>query len=279
MNFQISSEKIDNPLLIELLRTISRCFKEIDQDFFVIGATARDILIRQLVGVSSQRRTRDLDLAIAIPDWEAFSQISHTLVENGFEKDPSMLQRFYYGSYELDIVPYGDVAEDDGYIYWPPEENIAMSVKGFSEVLSEAITVSIDNGFEIKIASLHGLFILKFNAWLDRNIQTSKDAEDMAFIIDNYFIANLDRQFHSEVYDWDIFDDYIVGAYWLAYDIVELLPEKHLKHYAQCLQNEIEKEEYSRLIQQILDNYGSLSYENVFLAFQKMIQVFEKELG
>ncbi|MBR8703322.1 nucleotidyltransferase [Porphyromonas levii] len=279
MNFQISSEKIDNPLLIELLRNVSRCFKEIDQDFFVIGATARDILIRQLVGVSSQRRTRDLDLAIAIPDWESFSQVTHTLVNNGFEKDSNMLQRFYYRSYELDIVPYGDVAEDDGYIYWPPEENIAMSVKGFSEVLSEAITVSIDNEFDIKIASLHGLFVLKFNAWLDRNVQTSKDAEDMSFIIDNYFIVNLDRQFHSEVYDWENFDDYVVGAYWLACDIVGLLPEEHLKYYMQCLQREVEKEENSRLIQQILDNYGSLSYEKVFLAFQKMIQVFKKELS
>ena len=70
MNFQISSKKIDNPLLVELLRKVSYCFAEIGQDFFVIGATARDILIRQLVGISSGRKTRDLDLAIAIPDWD-----------------------------------------------------------------------------------------------------------------------------------------------------------------------------------------------------------------
>lgn len=39
-----------------------------------------------------------------------------------------------------------------------------MSVKGFADVLSDAITVTIDNKFDIKIASLHGLFVLKFNA-------------------------------------------------------------------------------------------------------------------
>ena len=71
MNFQISSEKIGNPLLVDLLRKVCRCFGEIEQDFFVIGATARDILIRQLVGISSGRKTRDLDVAIAIPHWDA----------------------------------------------------------------------------------------------------------------------------------------------------------------------------------------------------------------
>lgn len=75
-----------------------------------------------------------------------------------------MHQRFYYGDYELDIVPYGIVAKDDDCIYWPPEEVIAMSVKGFDEILKDAITVSVDDEFDIKIASLHGLFLLKYLA-------------------------------------------------------------------------------------------------------------------
>lgn len=278
MNFQISSDKIANPLLVDLLRKISRCFAEIEQDFFVIGATARDILIRQLVGISSGRKTRDLDLAIAIPDWDAFEEVKQTLLAHGFQKDKQMYQRFYDGDYEMDIVPYGDIEREDGYIYWPPEEDIAVSVKGFADVLSDAITVTIDDEFDIKIASLHGLFVLKFNAWLDRNIQTNKDAVDMAFILENYFIANLDRNLHPEVYDWDDFDEVIVGAYWLAYDITGFLSEEHLCHYEHCLQNEIEKEENSRLIQQIIDTGNVFSYEKTLLAFQKMIVVFDKVL-
>jgi len=87
MNFQISSDKIGNPLLIELLSVVNECFKEVGQDFFVIGATARDILIRQLVGISSGRKTRDLDLAIAIPNWKAFDDITQTLLSHGFTKE------------------------------------------------------------------------------------------------------------------------------------------------------------------------------------------------
>ncbi len=275
MNFQISSEKIGNRLLVALLRKVSCCFAEMEQSFFVIGATARDILIRQLVGVSSGRKTRDLDLAIAIPDWEDFEHIKQVLLANGFEKEPKMYQRFYYGDYEMDIVPYGDIAREDGCIYWPPEEDIAMSVKGFSDVLSNAITVTIDD-FDIKIASLHGLFILKFNAWLDRNVQTSKDAVDMAFILENYFLANVDRGFHSEVYDWEDFDEIEIGAYWLAYDILAFLSKEHLIYYRQCLQQEVEKEENSKLLQQLSDSSSAFSYEQFLSALQKMLIVLHK---
>lgn len=278
MNFQISSEKIGNPLLVDLLRKVSRCFAEIEQDFFVIGATARDIVIRQLVGISSGRKTRDLDLAIAIPNWNTFEEVKRTLLDQGFQKDSQMYQRFYDGDYELDIVPYGAVEKEDGYIYWPPEEDIAMSVKGFADVLGDAITVTIDDDFDIKIASLHGLFVLKFNAWLDRNIQTNKDAVDMAFILENYFSANWSRNLHPEVYDWEDFNEIIVGSYWLAYDIVGFLSKEHLCHYERCLRNEIEKEENSRLIQQIIDSSSFFSYEELLLAFQKMIAVFDKVL-
>ena len=278
MNFQISSDKIGNPLLIELLSVVNECFKEVGQDFFVIGATARDILIRQLVGISSGRKTRDLDLAIAIPNWKAFDDITQTLLSHGFTKEVKMYQRFYYGAYEMDVVPYGEVTKEDGYIYGPPEEDIAMSVKGFEEVLKDAITVSIENKFDIKIASLHGLFILKLNAWLDRNIQTSKDADDMGFIIDNYFFANLNRNVYQEVYDWEDFDEFVVGAYWLANDIVSFLSIEHLAYYGQCLQGEIEKEEDSRLLQQVLDSNSAFQYEQILQAFKKMIEVFNKNL-
>ena len=144
------------------------------REFYVIGATARDIIIRQLIGTTSGRRTKDLDIAIAIPDWSVFDEIKDVLVADGFKKSADMRQRFYYGEYELDIVPYG-VAKDDDNIYWPPEEEIAMSVKRLlTRCCRKPITVNIDDEFNIKIASLHGLFLLKFNAWSDRNIKTDK---------------------------------------------------------------------------------------------------------
>lgn len=197
MSLKITSDKIANPLLVETLRKLTDSFNHIGREFYVIGATARDIIIRQL-DTASGRKTRDLDVAIAIPDWSVFEEIKERLISDGFTKSKHMHQRFYYREYELDIVPFGVAKEDDN-IYWPPEEDIAMSVKGFNEALSECITVNIDDEFDIKIASLHGLFILKLNAWLDRNIKTSKDAEDMSFILSNYFNANINSSFKIKI--------------------------------------------------------------------------------
>ena len=276
MDLTISSEKIGNPLLIELLRKLTDSFGRMDREFYVIGATARDIIVQQLLDTASTRRTKDLDIAIAIPDWDAFEQIKERLVADGFKKSNDMYQRFYYGAYEVDIVPYGVVAKEDDNIYWPPEEVVAMSVKGFDEVLSEAITVSIDDEFKVKIASLHGLFLLKLNAWLDRNAKTSKDAEDMSFILSNYFMANLDREIHQEVYDWENFDEYIVGGYWLAHDLVTLLNVNQLNYYKEVIEGELAKEEESRLINQMIENSYSLKYETVRATWQIIANVFSK---
>lgn len=277
MDLKITSEKIANPLLVELLKKLTDSFNRMRREFYVIGATARDIIIRQLIGTTSGRRTKDLDIAIAIPDWSVFDEIKDVLVADGFKKSADMRQRFYYGEYELDIVPYGVAKEDDN-IYWPPEEEIAMSVKGFDEVLSEAITVNIDGEFDIRIASLHGLFLLKFNAWLDRNIETSKDAEDMSFILSNYFMANLDRNVYTEVYDWENFDEYIVGGYWLARDLLLLLTKEQITYYKDCIEKELEKDDESRLFNQIIENCYGLTYETVKEAWQTIADVFQKAI-
>lgn len=275
MDLTISSKKIGNPLLVELLRKLTASFNRMHREFYVIGATARDIILKQVVGSESKRRTMDLDIAIAIPNWETFDEVEDMLVADGFEKSRDFKQRFYYREYELDIVPYGNVAKDNDIIYWPPEEDIAMSVKGFDEVLSNSITVSIDNEFSVKIASLHGLFVLKLDAWVDRNLVTSKDAEDMSFILQNYFMANMDRGIHSEVYDWEDFQEYVVGAYWIAFDIANLLKKEHLTYYIDIIKDELKKEEESRLINQIVENTRNVNYDNVRKAWQMIVDVLQ----
>lgn len=278
MNLKISSEKLNNPYLVDLLGKLSASFLKMNRDFFVIGATARDIVVQQLLDMSSRRKTRDLDLAIAITNWQEYGAVKDALVADGFEKDPSKHQRFYYGDYEIDVVPYGYVAKEDDNIYWPPEETIAMSVKGFDEVLCDAITVDIDGKFSIKIASLHGLFLLKFNAWLDRHLVTSKDAEDMSFILSNYLMANLGRETYMEVYDWEDFDEYVAGAYWLAHDLADLLTADQLDYYANQIASELQKEEQSYLLNQMLDSQYGLTYDQLHLAWEKIIEVFRSTM-
>ena len=240
MDLKITSEKIANPLLVDLLKKLRDSFNRMEREFYVIGATARDIIIGQLADITSGRKTRDLDIAIAIPEWSVFDEIKEVLIADGFKKSRHMHQRFYYGDYELDIVPYGVAKEDDN-VYWPPEEDIAMSVKGFDEVLSDAITVNVDDEFDIKIASLHGLV-------------------------------------YMEVYDWGNFDEYIVGGYWLARDLLLLLTKDQIVYYKDCIEKELEKDDESRLFNQIIEHSYGLTYETVKGAWQTIADVFKKAI-
>lgn len=278
MSLNISSKKLSNSLLINLLRQLNLTFSRIGSEFFIIGATARDIILSVLANTSAKRKTKDLDIAIAVTGWDKYNEISQALINDGFKKSAHHAQRFYFDDYEVDIVPYGGVAKRDDNIYWPPEETIALSVKGFDEVLSEAVTVCIDDEFEIRIASLHGLFLLKLNAWLDRNTSTNKDAEDLWYIVDNYFLANEERDIHPEVFDRDDFTLTVGGDYWMAHDIADLLPPDLIAFYADVLRNEIEREEDSRLAIQIVETNRSATFSEVLRVLKTISDVLTKRL-
>lgn len=279
MNLHISSEQIANPPLANLLRRLSALFARMDREFFVIGATARDIILQVLVGTLPRRKTRDLDIAIAVTDWQNYDEIKRSLITGGFEKAGDSAQRFFYDGYELDLVPFGGVADEDDNIYWPPDETVAMSVKSFGEVMASAVTVCVDDAFEIKVASLHGLFLLKLNAWLDRNISFNKDAEDLWYIIDNYYFANEARSIHPEVYELDGFSLSLGGAYWLAHDVADLLDTDRLMFYRDALACEMARAEDSRLLMQILETHPHLTYADVMAALHTVMDVFIMRLS
>lgn len=56
MDYNISSEKLEHPLLKKLLDELIPIFQKLEIKFFVIGATARDIIM-ELHGEKSGRRT------------------------------------------------------------------------------------------------------------------------------------------------------------------------------------------------------------------------------
>ena len=100
MNLKISSEKLNNPYLVDLLGQLSASFLKMNRDFFVIGATARDIVVQQLLDMSSRRKTRDLDLAIAITNWQEYGAVKDALVADGFYQSEE-----YMALAEQDQVP------------------------------------------------------------------------------------------------------------------------------------------------------------------------------
>lgn len=272
-NLVISSERINNPGLIATLKRLAEIFSDIGQDFCVIGATARDFLFMQK-DENPPRRTQDLDIAVAIASWEPFETITSELVSNGFQKDFYQKQRFLHEGYIVDVIPYGEIAKTDGFLYWPPDEYPAMNVTGFEEALSNSLIVSVDNVFTVKVASLAGLFLLKFNAWLDRGVRTDKDAFDMSAVMERYFSFNMEENPHDEVLDLPDFDTYVAGGYCLAKDLRDILNSEQLDYYSKHIEAELKKEESSLLVNKILERNHQLKYEQVRRAWQQFLTVF-----
>ena len=250
-------------------------------DFYIIGATARDIILSNIHDLVPDRKTVDLDIAVAISDWNQFGIIEEKLPEtNGFKKGQNQKQRFIYKDiYNVDIVPFGGVARDDGNIYWPPDETMAMSVWGFSEMTDNAIVVEIDHEFFVKIASLPGLFLLKLIAWNDRHLSGSKDAYDLAILLTNYLDINTERavEEHYDLYEEDEFDRIIAGARLIARDIKLLTQgnERTLKYLIEIVDKEIQLAKASILINQLVDSGASLRYEQVVSCLESMIREWE----
>ncbi|MBF0649235.1 nucleotidyl transferase AbiEii/AbiGii toxin family protein [Dysgonomonas sp. GY75] len=278
MSYNISSENLNNPLLKDLLKELNDFFGNINVDFYVIGATARDIILSNLHDLVPERKTNDLDIAIAISDWNQFQSIEKNLPKKeGFTKSKEQKQRFIYkGFYVIDIVPFGDVAEDDGNIYWPPDETIAMSVLGFPEMADSTISVEIDGEVSIQIASLPGLFILKLVAWKDRHLSGSKDAYDMALLLANYLDINTERAVkeHYDLYEADEFVQVIAGAQLMARDVKLLIRdnENTLIYLCDIVIKEIELAEESQLINQLMESNASLQYEQVLACLESILK-------
>jgi predicted nucleotidyltransferase len=266
MSYNISSKEFGHPLLESILKKLTAYFSNRAINFYLIGATARDIVLN-IHGEKSGRATRDLDIAVAIANWDEYKIIEEGIQQiEGFTKDKNQKQRFIYeGIYPLDIVPFGDIMNLDYKIFWPPDEQTAMSVIGFPEVWKSTQEIIVDENLTLNVASLAGIFLLKIVAWNDRHLGNNKDADDLGFILGNYLSINQDRVVlnHVELYDDTDFAITTAGARLIGRDMAVILKDNQStkNKIVDIINNELQKEEDSKLINQILETNRMFKYE------------------
>lgn len=174
--------------------------------YFVVGATARDILMYHLHGFPLNRASPDIDFAMAIESWSAFEALKAALLrEPTFRPDAKIAHRLHYSpavgdGFPVDLVPFGGVEISPSQVAWPPDMAIVMNVAGYAEALDSAVTVHIADHCDIPVASIPGLVMTKLIAWLDRGQSNPKDAVDFRYVLENYAAAgNVDRLYGEEL--------------------------------------------------------------------------------
>jgi predicted nucleotidyltransferase len=116
-----------DPSLAIVLRAVDAVARERGYEYFLVGATARHVLLVNALGLPAARATRDIDFGLAVQSWDQFNVFKQSLTErDGFRASAKYPHRLYYGSISgewetpIDLMPFGPIASPDGAIAWPP---------------------------------------------------------------------------------------------------------------------------------------------------------------
>jgi predicted nucleotidyltransferase len=189
--------------LLALIRILDAVMKQLAIPYFVIGASARDILIEHVHGLETTRATKDIDFAVAISSWDDYERLKAALTATGEFILGTNAHRLMFGkdeaAYPLDLVPF-DGVEKDGEIVWPPTGEFVMNVAGYGDAYDSALDIEIEPGFQVKIVSLPAMAVLKILAWNDRP-ERDKHASDLLLILRSYHQAGQFDRLYDEAFD------------------------------------------------------------------------------
>ena len=132
------SGKIDSRSLA-LFATFSDVAGPLGVAFFLVGATARDMIFEFGHGLSSKRATLDRDFGVRISSWAEFEKLMESLLTSGLFKETNEVQRLLFqGELRVDILPFGGIAGAQGDIRWPEEHIDLVEVEDFDYVRAGA---------------------------------------------------------------------------------------------------------------------------------------------
>lgn len=274
-NFLDLSEKIDG-FRVGLFERIVAVAESLSVPFFVVGAIARDIILSDGYGIETGRATEDVDLGVQVSDWDRYEQLREGLITTGkFRRDKKQAQRLLYkGLFPVDVIPFGAIADPDGFLSWPPGHESTMSTLGFEEAYKASLTVRIRAKpvLDIQFVSLPGLALLKIISWDDNQLRRGKDAPDLLLLMRTYLDAGNQERLWNEEGDLvgEDFDYVRAGSRLLGRDIAAILSPQVKKAIIKILDKETGEQNQYRLVENMTDRGAESS------AFEEALQLLEE---
>jgi predicted nucleotidyltransferase len=269
------SGKID-PYTVNVLLTVDKETGALNIPFFVVGATARDIILQHCYNMTPRRMTMDVDIGVEVADWNQFDELSNALISSGNFIATRDKHRFLFKNRAIDIIPFGLIADHDKKISWPPEHVIFMSILGFKEAYEDSITVRLNANpvLDIKIPTLPGLAIMKLISWEEKYPERRKDAEDLHFVMESYYRAgNEDRLYenYQTLIEEEEFETRAAGIRLLGRDMATIANPDTREKLQKILMHETGEQTRYRLVQDMIR--GSLEdnqFDNVLNQLEKL---------
>ncbi|MFI6167662.1 nucleotidyl transferase AbiEii/AbiGii toxin family protein [Nocardia sp. NPDC051052] len=187
--------------------------------FLVVGATARNIVSIGVFGSAPGRATRDIDIAVAVATWDEVRRLRS-------EMSPidQSCHRFDVCGVPVDIIPCGPIENNDRTVDWP--EDFRMNTLGFREAFAADEIALLPGQLSVRVPSIAAQTLLKLVAWHDRHWRSTKDAIDLATMLDWYSSGhqlNILYTEHIELLATYDYDATLASAHRLGQDIALLL--------------------------------------------------------
>lgn len=226
------TERPIDSLTLSVIREVRDAATDLGLETFLVGATARIILLEHVFGLHAGRATRDVDFAFAVENWDQFQSIKQRLIATStFEAIERVEQRLIYKptdikhKFVVDIIPFGGLESEKNMIAWPPDRSFLMNVAGYSDAHASAVPVEVEPGLVIFVASIPGIVVLKLFAWVDRGQEDPKDAIDLVTLLRQYNEAgNQERVYEDATAALEAagYDVELAGAWLLGVDAAVL---------------------------------------------------------
>ncbi|MDP2783650.1 MAG: nucleotidyl transferase AbiEii/AbiGii toxin family protein [Sulfurimicrobium sp.] len=225
-------ERPIDSLTLSVIQEVRDAASDLGLEAFLVGATARIILLEHVFGLHTGRVSRDMDFAFAVESWDQFQSIKQRLISaSSFEEMERMAQRLIYKptgidhKLVVDIIPFGGLEGEKNTIAWSPDMSVLMNVAGYSDAHASAVPVEVEPGLVISVASIPGIAVLKLFAWVDRGQEDPKDAIDLVSLLRQYNEAgNQERVYEDAVAALEAvgYDVELAGAWLLGHDAAVL---------------------------------------------------------
>jgi predicted nucleotidyltransferase len=199
-----------NPLVAEMLKSIEDVLRANKVDYYLVGAMARDIRLSVREGFEAKRKTNDVDIAVLLSNENQFYDIIDALKATSLfeQSDASVFKLIFKEAIEVDLLPYGDIENNDRQLTLSKHTFLVMDMSGFKEVHSFKEELTVAEGISLSVCSLEGLVILKLIA-NNINPDRTKDIIDIEHILEVYFELNANEIYEDfmgvmELYDTTI---------------------------------------------------------------------------
>ena len=280
------SGKIDS-LWVNVIQSIHDATSKLQIPFFVVGATARDLILEYGFGVKPSRATKDVDFGVQVPTWETYEQLMAELTSSGgFEGTKLQHRLMFDGAFPVDIIPFGPIAKPNAKIAWPRDPDLSMNMLGFDEAYEYSLNVRLRNDpvLEVRVSVPQSLAILKLISWDERAVGSSKDAEDFFLIMRTYLdLGNADRlaDESTDLLNAPDFDYESAGARLLGRDMATSCNVETANHLLEILLRETGEKDRYKLVEAMNgpDHFGDGGkFERVLGLLESVRMGFEERM-